>query len=226
MAKKIIITIDGPAASGKGELSKAIAQDLNLYYLETGIFYRLLAKEMIGRENNVVQVLQVISKLNKEKLDIELKNIKNLYTNEISELASTLAKKAIVRKFILKIQKHYLNSFSSKFSGAIIEGRDCGTVVAPDADIKIFLTAKLDVRAKRRFEQLNYNNIKKITLESVKHDLSKRDKRDKSRKLSPLKKAGDAILLDNTEYSFNKTINIVKKIIFSKIPTLKINFNK
>ena len=222
MNEKVIITIDGPAASGKGSLSKVLAQDLNLYYLETGIFYRIFAKEMLGKDHNVKQLSQVISKLKKEKIDKKLRNIENFYTNEISELASNLAKKAIVRKFVAKIQKQYLNTFPSQYRGVILEGRDCGTVIAPNADIKIFLTADLYVRAKRRFEQLNKKS-KKISLESVMNDLCIRDSRDKERKLSPLKKAEDAFLLDNTEYSFLETINIVKNIIFSKIPTLKIN---
>ena len=100
-----------------------------------------------------------------------------------------------------------------------MEGRDCGTVIAPNADIKIFLTASLKIRTKRRYEQSKDKNLKK---EDIYRDLKERDMRDLKRKISPLKKADDAILIDNSDFNLKQTINIVKKLIFSRIPYLKI----
>lgn len=103
----------------------------------------------------------------------------------------------------------------------MLEGRDCGTVIAPNADVKIFLTANINVRANRRFNQVTQKSDSDY--ENILRDLVERDKRDEGRKISPLKKAEDAILLDNTHNSLEETINIVKNIIFSKLPYLKIN---
>ena len=103
----------------------------------------------------------------------------------------------------------------------MLEGRDCGTIIAPNADVKIFLSANINVRANRRFKQVSKKNDSNY--ESILMDLVERDKRDEGRKISPLKKAEDAILVDNTHNSLEETINIVKNIIFSKLPYLKIN---
>ncbi len=214
---RVIITIDGPAASGKGSLCKLVSKDLNFYYLETGLYYRAFA-HLISIEGK--SKLDISSFIQHEEFKKYLKDTKNLYSKEVTNAASKLAKLEYVRKFIVDMQKLSINNFDKKFNGIILEGRDCGTVIAPEADIKIFLTADIEVRAKRRFEQFNKNK-KNIEYEEVFQDLNKRDIRDKNRKHSPLKKADDAMLLDNSSLSFEQTIKIVKNIIFSRIPSLK-----
>ena len=218
--KKNIITIDGPAASGKGSLSKIISYDLNLYYMETGIYYRVFAKNILDKGFNDKQILKIEEYLNNNYFDI--RDNENIYNDKISKLASILAKKKIVRKFITNMQQKILNNYPEKYKGILLEGRDCGTVIAPNANVKIFLTANINVRASRRFKQSN-NKTNDSNYKNTLKDLLERDKRDENRKISPLKKAEDSILVDNTNNSLEETINIVKNIIFSKLPYLKIN---
>jgi cytidylate kinase len=217
--QKYIITIDGPAASGKGSLAKIVSSDLNLYYMETGIYYRIFAKTILDEGFKEEQILKIDKYLNKDHFKFNIRNKENIYNDEVSKLASILAKKEIVRNIITNRQQMILENYPSKFEGILLEGRDCGTVIAPNANVKIFLTADINVRANRRFKQVNYKN--NVTYENILIDLVERDKRDESRKISPLKKAEDAILLDNTHNSLEETINIVKNIIFSKLPNLK-----
>ena len=222
MTRKYILTVDGPAAAGKGSISKAISTDLNLYYLETGLLYRMFAYKMLGKEFDKVQINEVGEELKENIFKFDLQSKSYLYNSEISELASKLAKELLVRKCIEGMQKNFLFSLPDTNRGIILEGRDCGTVIAPNADLKIFLTADVNERASRRFKQLSKKE-KNLSYEKIYNDLLNRDARDKNRTLSPLRKAEDAYLVDNTKYTFEETINIVKNIIFSKIPTLKIN---
>ena len=138
----------------------------------------------------------------------------------ISKQASKVAKILEVRELMVKIQQNLIVTLDKKFNGIILEGRDCGTVVAPQADIKFYLTANLKVRAERRLNQF-IKDKKDIGYEKVLSDLKDRDRQDKNRKYSPLQKPKDAVVIDNSCYNFEETINIVKKIIFSRIPSLK-----
>jgi cytidylate kinase len=219
--KKYTITIDGPAASGKGSLSKIVSNDLNLYYMETGIYYRIFAKNILDQGFKEDQTFKIEKYIKKDQFKLNIVNKENIYNDEVSKLASILAKKKVVRSIITNKQQRTLEDYPSTFKGILLEGRDCGTVIAPNADVKIFLTANINVRANRRFKQISHKND--TNYEDILMDLVERDKRDESRKISPLKKAEDAILLDNTHNSLEETINIVKNIIFSKLPYLKIN---
>ena len=219
--QKYIITIDGPAASGKGSLAKIVASDLNFYYMETGIYYRLFAKNILDQGFKVEQTLKIEKYLNKSYFKFDIGDRENIYNDEVSKLASILAKKKVVRSIITNEQQRTLENYPNIFKGILLEGRDCGTVIAPNADVKIFLTANINVRANRRFKQIGHKDDSNY--ENILMDLVERDKRDEGRKISPLKKAEDAILLDNTHNSLEETINIVKNIIFSKLPYLKIN---
>ena len=219
--KKYTITIDGPAASGKGSLSKIVSNDLNLYYMETGIYYRIFAKNILDQGFKEDQTFKIEKYFKEDQFKLNIVNKENIYNDEVSKLASILAKKKVVRSIITNKQQRTLEDYPSTFKGILLEGRDCGTVIAPNADVKIFLTANINVRANRRFKQVSQKNDSNY--EDILMDLVERDKRDESRKISPLKKAEDAILLDNTHNSLEETINIVKNIIFSKLPYLKIN---
>ena len=218
---KFVITIDGPAASGKGSLSQKISKELNFYYLETGIYYRGFADLFHKNEVNGSDLTSFISNLKIKYFEEYIKkNNKKLYSTKVTKLASKLAKKVEVRLFIVKIQQEIIMKLDKKFNGIILEGRDCGTVIAPEADLKFYLTSHLKVRAERRFKQF-VQDKKDISYEKVLNDLRERDIQDKSRVHSPLQKPKNAVVIDNSNYKFEETINIVKNIIFSRIPTLK-----
>jgi len=214
-----VITIDGPSASGKGTITKRVANDLNLFYLETGFFYRVIGKLFLVNpvKDNIKKFLKNISK---ESFFLDNKYKFDLYNEEVAEKASSLAKNKEVRKFVLSKQIETLRDYPKEFRGAILEGRDCGTVIAPNADVKFFLTAKLEIRAKRRHQQILIKN-KKIKYENVLKDLEIRDRNDISRKISPLVKARDAIEIDCSSTDIEETIMIVKKFILSKLPYFK-----
>ena len=214
-----VITIDGPAASGKGTITKRIAKEYNLFYMETGFFYRVIGNFFLN--NPTKQNLKKFLKgINKEEFLINTNTKKQLYNEEVAEKASHLAKFKDVREFVLVKQLETLVDYPKNFEGIILEGRDCGTVIAPDADIKFFLTANLEIRAKRRFLQLIKKN-KKILYENVLYDLRSRDKNDTTRKNSPLVKAKGAIEVDCSSSDIEETIMIVKKFILSKLPFFK-----
>ena len=214
-----VITIDGPAASGKGTITKRIAKEYNLFYMETGFFYRVIGNFFLN--NPTKQNLKKFLKgINKEEFLINTNTKKQLYNEEVAEKASHLAKLKDVREFVLVKQLETLVDYPKNFEGIILEGRDCGTVIAPDADIKFFLTANLEIRAKRRFLQLIKKN-KKILYENVLYDLRSRDKNDTTRKNSPLVKAKGAIEVDCSSSDIEETIMIVKKFILSKLPYFK-----
>ena len=218
---KIVITIDGPAASGKGSLSKKISKEFNFYYMETGIYYRGFASLFYQNQINILDLPSFISNLNiAEFKEYITHNNKKLYSTKVTKLASKLAKNLEIRTFIVKIQQDMIITLEKKFNGIILEGRDCGSVVAPKADLKFYLTASLKVRAERRFKQF-VKDKKDISYEQVLSDLRERDVQDKNREHSPLQKPKGAVVIDNSDYNFEETINIVKNIIFSRIPTLK-----
>ena len=214
-----IITIDGPAASGKGTISKKIAKDFNLYNLETGIYYRFIGKEFLDSKHNK-DIEKFISSFKKKKIQIDREFKNHLYSERVAEKASELAKLESVRSLILSMQLQTLRTYPKKFKGIILEGRDCGTVIVPKANVKFFLNAKVEIRAKRRYEQLLITN-EEVKYESILNDLVKRDENDVTRKHSPLKKADDAMEIDCSFSTIEETIMIVKKIILSKLPNFK-----
>ena len=216
-----VITIDGPAASGKGSLSKKISKEFNFYYLETGIYYRGFASLFYQNKKNTLDLISFISNLKiAEFKEYIAHNNKKLYSIKVTKLASKLAKNIEIRRFIVKIQQDMIITLEKKFNGIILEGRDCGSVIAPEADLKFYLTASLKVRAERRLKQF-VKEKKDINYDKVISDLRERDVQDKNREHSPLQKPKGAVIIDNSNYNFEETINIVKNIIFSKIPTLK-----
>ena len=218
---RLVITIDGPAASGKGSLSKKISEEFNFFYMETGIYYRGFASLFYKNQVNTLDLPYFISNLNVTDFkEYIVNNNKILYSTKVTKLASNLAKNKEIRAFIVKIQQDMIITLEKKFNGIILEGRDCGSVVAPKADLKFYLTASLKVRAERRFNQF-VKDKKDISYEQVLSDLRERDVQDKNRKHSPLQKPKGAVVIDNSDYNFKETINIVKNIIFSRIPTLK-----
>ncbi len=221
MIKKIIpiITIDGPAASGKGTISKILSQDLNFMHVETGLFYREIAKQFL-KFNEPLNIENNLNQLKIKKFDFIKLNKKNLYEEKISELSSVLAKDKEIRKYVVNEQKNLIDKNNIKQNAILLEGRDCGTVIAPEADVKIFITASLEERVKRRFNQIK-TKFPDVKYEKIFKDVRERDDRDTYRENSPLKPASDAFILDCSAFSIDETINIVKKQIFSKLSYLK-----
>ena len=211
----MIITIDGTAASGKGSLAKNLSKSLNLHHLDTGIFYRVLAYQAIKLKiNNKIDLIELSNNLSINKI-IEIKKLKgeNLRSTLISKKSSQIAPEKNIREALIKLQREYVDQFLISHDGVVIDGRDIGTVVFPDAKIKFYLDADIKIRAERRTQQLIHLKYEVIYLD-VLNDLICRDKRDKNRLEGPLKKAEDAFYIDtgniSEEIVLQKALNIIK----------------
>ena len=207
-----IIAIDGPASSGKTSLAKKLSKKLNAPILFSGKLYRAIAFEMI--ENNIKisqskKILKMISELNEDKL-----NNKNLFNPEIDRISSNIAAKPFVRNSLLKFQRSFPKKKLKSSKYVVIEGRDIGTVVFPNADFKIFVWADTSIRAQRRHKQI-LKNGKKSSFKRVFADIKKRDNKDLNRKLAPLKPAENSVLLDTTYLDIEQSFNAIKKIIIN-----------
>jgi cytidylate kinase len=205
--KTVIIAFDGTAASGKGTVAKLIAKELGYDYLDTGVMFRKVAyycaKQGVSFCDDPA-VSKLVSEIDFEKDVAE----EELYTNEISELASKIAVKENVRDQLLKTQRE----FAVNKKGIVVDGRDIGTVVFPEADFKFFFDASLEERARRRYNQLQKKE-KDATLGQMLEYLRARDQRDKSRAIAPLKRAKGSFEVDTTGLSIDEVFDIVLKKI-------------
>ena len=212
--KKIIkIAIDSPAAAGAGTLAKTISKHYKLLYLDTGKIYRMIAFIKINEKKNFNK------KFIKKKIkSLNLKNLQNkkLLSNDVGTEASLIAKDKNIRKLVHSFQKNCAYKPPRKFNGSCLDGRDITYKIVPDADFKFFITASLHVRAKRRFNELK-NLKKKISYSEVVKSIKKRDKNDYNRRISPLKKTKDSILINTSNLSKRACFLKIKKIIDSKI---------
>ncbi len=219
----IQIAIDGPSGAGKSTLAKALSKKLGFVYVDTGALYRAIGLFMyrlglkMGDQESVIKELP--------NVDVELKYEENgqavylcgenvnsqIRLPEISMWASYVSAIPEVRKFLFKIQKNIADN-----NNVVMAGRDIGTVIMPDAQVKIFLISSSSARAERRFQELSDKGIS-TNLESVLADINQRDKNDSSRSSAPLKKADDAVILDNSDYEFSETLSKALEIIESKI---------
>ena len=199
----IVIAIDGPAASGKGTISKALSEKLQFHYLDTGKLYRAIgAKYLKGHDP-----ISAAKNLRSDDLDKY-----DLQKPEIAKAASEIAAIPEVRAALLKFQRN----FSKKMPGTVLDGRDIGTIVCPDAQIKIFLTASLEARAYRRYLELQKTE-KNLKLENIIDQIKERDERDKTRSSSPLIAAIDAKVFDTSDFSIIEAIDRVLYYIQTKI---------
>ena len=199
----IVIAIDGPAASGKGTISKAISEKLQFNYLDTGKLYRAIGARYLEGYSPVVAAQSLNSK-DLDKYDLQ--------KQEIAQAASEIALIPEVRAALLEFQR----DFSQKMPGAVLDGRDIGTIVCPDAKIKIFLTASLEARAKRRYIEL-YKNDQKISFKRILEQIRERDERDQNRNSSPMVAASDAKIFDTSELSINEAVDEVYFYIQTRI---------
>ena len=198
-----VIAIDGPAASGKGTVSKVVSKKLRFNYLDTGKLYRTIgAKYLEGYQP--IAAAQSLERNDLDKYDLQ--------KPEIAQAASEIASIPEVRAALLEFQRN----FSQKLPGAVLDGRDIGTVVCPDAKIKIFLTASLEARAKRRYVELRKHD-EKINFETILEQIKERDARDQTRKSSPMVAASDAKIIDTSELSINEAVDKVFSYIQTKI---------
>ena len=215
MKKKSIlkVAIDSPAAAGAGTQAKLISKHFNLFYLDTGKIYRLLAYYKLKNPNkfNLSYVKKKIKLINLSEL-----NNKKLLPNEIGIEASIISKNTKIRKLVDIIQKQYAYKPPKKYNGSCLDGRDITYKILPDADFKFFITANIKVRAKRRYKELKILN-KEIKYADVLKSIKKRDQNDYKRKVSPLKKTKDSILIDTTYLTINKCFSIIKNIIDTKL---------
>ncbi len=216
--KKPVIAIDGYSSTGKSSISKIIAKKLNIIHLDTGALYRgvtwFALQNCLDKDGKINKQL-LFSSLS--LINLEFKNINNeliLYLNDVdiskeirqndvSNNVSFIAKQKEVRDFLLESQRNIAQK-----GGVIMDGRDIGTVVLPNADYKFFLTASIDERTKRRYLELQSLGIE-ANQEEVKKNLIERDRIDSEREVAPLKQAPDAIIIDNTNISKEETINLI-----------------
>jgi len=227
MRKKLIIAIDGYSSCGKSTFAKAIAKELNYIYIDSGAMYRAvtlyyLRKGYTGmnglRLNGILSdladihvgfvynpdILEYETYLNSENVEREIRGF------EVSSYVSGISQIQEVRTRMVELQRQI-----GVYKGIVMDGRDIGTVVFPDADLKIFMTASVEVRAKRRFDELRAKNIP-VDFEEIKRNIIARDIADENRDISPLRRADDAIKLDNTRMTVEQQMDWVRKIIEAK----------
>ncbi len=218
------VAIDGPAGAGKSSVAKKVAKDMGLLYVDTGAMYRAVAYAAINSgvviEKNQDKVEEIANSIQIELdykdgiLSVYLDNediSDKIRTPQISKGASTVATMAGVRKRLVQMQRDM-----AKKANIIMDGRDICSVVLPNADIKLFLTASVDERANRRYKEL-IEKGESCELEQIKADIAARDKNDSEREISPLKQAEDAELLDTSDMTFDEVVEKIKKLI-NKLP--------
>ncbi|HNW83399.1 MAG TPA: (d)CMP kinase [bacterium] len=212
--EKIRIAIDGPAGAGKSSVSRLVADKLGYEYIDTGAIYRCLA--LLMNNSTELENLEGIKGLLEDfevsfmivdginRVYLNKKDVTgDIRTEKISMLASSVSAIPFVREALLEMQKRYAAK-----GGVVMEGRDIGTVIMPDAELKIFLTASPEKRAGRRMLDLKAKGAE-IQFEKLVEEIKKRDEQDANRKVAPLKKADDAILVDNTNIDLVKTADII-----------------
>ncbi len=218
---KPIITIDGPSASGKGTLAKRLAQALGFYYLDTGAIYRLLALSLInaGTDPDDPRAAAAAASRLAAQFDPLLLENPRLRSDIVAGVSSKASRHAGVRLALLDIQRNLATDPPRQYRGAVLDGRDTGTVVCPNAPLKIFLTADPAERALRRTKELQSRGIE-TTYEAVLQDLEARDTRDASRDVAPLKPAQDAATVDTSALDADAAFEHVLNLVRARFPDL------
>lgn len=207
------IAIDGPSGAGKSTIAKLLAKHLNIEYLDTGSMYRALAYKLKNYKNISDEEMKIILKdttinIKNGDIFIDESNVSELIRNEsIAKKASEISNNKSVREYLVKAQQNIANDTS-----IVMDGRDIGAVVLPDADYKFYITADALVRAKRRYNDLLNDGVE-TTVEQTLNDIRQRDYKDLNRKNSPLIKLEDAVVIDTTNSSVEETVNKMIRII-------------
>ena len=220
----ISVAIDGPAGAGKSSIAKKLASELGFVYIDTGAMYRTLAYKAIKLGINIkAEPQRVCSMLSDTAIDIKYSEglqrmiadqtdvTDFIRTPEVSMGASAISAIPEVRAWLLDYQRELAQK-----TNCLMDGRDIGTVVLPFADVKVFLTASPEARAKRRFDELCAKG-EKVTFEEVLADMNQRDSQDASRACAPLKQADDALLVDTSDLTFDESVEAIRKIITDKV---------
>jgi cytidylate kinase len=207
------IAIDSPAAAGAGTQAKLIAKHYSLLALDTGKCYRFIANIKLT-EPSRFNYLYVKKKIDKLKIK-DLQN-KTLLSDKVATVASVIAKDKKIRKLVHSFQLKCAYNPPKKYKGSVLDGRDIGSVIVPDADVKLFISASIKVRALRRYKELKAKS-NKISYQEVLKSIKKRDKSDINRKISPLKKTKESILINTSKLSISSCFLKIKKIIDRKI---------
>ena len=204
-----MIAVDGPAASGKGTIARALAQHFHLPHMDTGLLYRAVALNLWrwgGDPGSEFEALRACDDLGFDPSDVELRS------EPVSKIASKISAYPAVRKALFERQR----AFAAQAGGAVLDGRDIGTVIAPDADAKLFVTASQEVRAQRRVRELLERGMPGH-YEDVLLDLKARDARDSEREAAPLRQADDAILLDTSGLSREESSAYAWRQIYARL---------
>ena len=218
---KIVIAVDGPACAGKSTVAKKIADKLNILYIDTGAMYRAVTLNIIKNnidlkdDESIQRLLENIEiTLKGEKIYLNQKDVsKKIRSTEVNRLVSPVSAMPIVREKLVKLQRDM-----ASLNSVIMDGRDIGTNVLKNADVKIYLTASIDERAKRRYLEMKEKGIAAdLDLDAVKKDIIMRDKIDSERTLNPLKKAEDAIIVETTDKSIDEVVNEIIDIVNKEI---------
>ncbi len=216
----MIIAIDGPAGSGKSTIAKMLAKKLGYTYIDTGAMYRAVALKIKKLEINPEDLDKVLEIMEKTSIDLKPdengvkvfldgKDVsKEIRTEEIGKIASKIARYPQVRKILVQMQRE----LGKKAKNVVIEGRDTGTVIFPDADIKFFFTASPEIRAERRYKELKEKGLD-VSYDKILKEVKERDYLDTTRKDSPLKPAEDAIIIDTSNKSLNEVLQEVLEIV-------------
>ena len=223
MAKTISIAIDGPAGAGKSTIARALAKELGFYYVDTGAIYRTVAyfldllgispKDADGVERYIDELTIDIAYDEEGKQHMLMNGMDvtdEIRTQDISQKASLVSAHAVVREVLLDMQRDV-----AKQHNVIMDGRDIGTVVLPKANVKIFLTASAEVRAKRRCDELNAKG-QKANYEQTLKDIQQRDYQDTHRPIAPLKMARDSVKVDTSDLDIDGVIAAIRKIVQEK----------
>ena len=224
MEKHFAIAIDGPGGAGKSSLAKALAKEFSFIYVDTGAIYRTLAlaavRENIDRKDEAA-VTELLTRLDitmgynesgEQRMYLNGEDVTNcIRTPEVSVAASDVSSHGKVREYLLEMQRKL-----ARENDVIMDGRDIGTVILPDAQLKIFLTASSEARAERRLKELLAKGMN-VTFDEVLKDIEYRDAQDSAREAAPLKKAEDAILVDTSEIDFQQSFELLKAIVSEKL---------